>query len=324
LRREDHPRGARRRFQHAHRIRRPLGALDGRWAPVTGRSRDRVRPGVASAVGLAAIALVVGVLRPWDGVATRPSGAANAGPSPDSGLLAHLDAAPSLGPHGDTVPAVDPRDAAPAVRPREAWPAGSAGPLPPELLIGYRWPTHDARITNSYGLGRPGSFVVDGVSFHDGIDVSSFCGARITAAHDGVVLVAGRRFEAFVGWVGDLAPFRARLEKAGGWGGQAITVVIDDGNGYRSVYAHLGLAAVEKGQVVRSGDLIGWEGASGNASGCHLHYALFSPNETATLALDPKVAKKTKLPPFEIARVDPLRVLPPLREAGIAWNWGAR
>ena len=44
----------------------------------------------------------------------------------------------------------------------------------------------------------------------------------------------------------------------------------------------------------------------------------------ATLALDPKVAKKTKLPPFEIARVDPLRVLPPLRDAGIAWNWGAR
>ena len=74
-------------------------------------------------------------------------------------------------------------------------------------------------------------------------------------------------------------------------------MVIDDGNGYRSIYAHLGRAAVEKGDLVRAGDLIGWEGASGNATGCHLHYALFSPLEDATLVLDPKVAKKTRLPP---------------------------
>jgi murein DD-endopeptidase MepM/ murein hydrolase activator NlpD len=192
------------------------------------------------------------------------------------------------------------------------------------LLSGYQWPIRNARITNSFGAGRPGSFVVDGQTFHDGLDISSFCGARITAAHDGVVLGAGRRTEAHIGWVGDLTAFRARLDAQDGWGGQAITVVVDDENGYRSVYAHLGLTVVERGDRVRAGDLLGYEGASGHATGCHLHYALFSPREAATLALDPKIVRKNKLPSHEIARIDPLLVLPPLAEAEIVWGWGAR
>ena len=49
---------------------------------------------------------------------------------------------------------------------------------------------------------------------------------------------------------------------------------------------------------------------TGRASGCHLHYGLFSPLETATFAMDPKVAKRMKLPAAEIARIDPLLVLP--------------
>ena len=63
--------------------------------------------------------------------------------------------------------------------------------------------------------GSPGSFVVDGRTFHDGIDISSFCGARIVAAHDGVVLAAGRHHEGFMGWVGDLAavPGEARCRE---------------------------------------------------------------------------------------------------------------
>ena len=127
-----------------------------------------------------------------------------------------------LGPHGDTGSRGRParrRCGGPAARCLAGRLDRAAPARAPDRL-----PVADPRRTDHqrYGLGRPGSFVVDGVSFHDGIDISSFCGARITAAHDGVVLVAGRRFEAFVGWVGDLAPFRARLEKAGGWGGQAI------------------------------------------------------------------------------------------------------
>ncbi|HUQ44693.1 MAG TPA: M23 family metallopeptidase [Candidatus Limnocylindria bacterium] len=196
--------------------------------------------------------------------------------------------------------------------------------MPAAELSGYRWPIENARITNAFGSGQPGSFVVDGRTYHDGLDVSSFCGARIVAAHDGQVLAAGRHHAEAMGWIGDLGPFRAKLDGTNGWGGQSITVVTDDGNGYRSIYAHLARKTVGVGDLVKAGDLIGYEGASGHATGCHLHYSLFSPLETRSLALEKKVATKTLLPPREIARIDPLLVLPPPEDAHITWGWGAR
>jgi len=95
------------------------------------------------------------------------------------------------------------------------------------------------------------------------------------------------------------------------WGSLPIIVVVDDGNGYRSIYAHFNLIAVKVGQRVRAGQFLGWEGSTGFATGCHLHYGLFSPFEDALFTLEPKVAARTKLPAFEIARIDPLLVLPP-------------
>ena len=64
-------------------------------------------------------------------------------------------------------------------------------------------------------------------------------------------------------------------------------------------------------QAVRAGDFLGYEGRTGRASGCHLHYGLFSPLETATFGIDPVVVKRMKLPDSQIARIDPLLVLPP-------------
>jgi murein DD-endopeptidase MepM/ murein hydrolase activator NlpD len=87
-------------------------------------------------------------------------------------------------------------------------------------------------------------------------------------------------------------------------------VVIDDGNGYRSVYAHFGRLAVERGQKVRAGQLLGFEGATGHATGCHLHYGIFSPAETDTFKLRKDIARRMKLPRYELARIDPLLVLP--------------
>jgi len=81
--------------------------------------------------------------------------------------------------------------------------------------------------------------------------------------------------------------------------------VIDDGNGFRSVYAHFGKVVVKRGQSVRAGELLGYEGRTGNASGCHLHYGLFSAFERGEIAIEPSVAKWMKLPREEIARIDP-------------------
>lgn len=183
-------------------------------------------------------------------------------------------------------------------------------PAPPEELEGYRSPLPHGRLTLSFGPSPWGSRLVDGQAFHDGIDLATFCGDRIKAAHDGKVLAAGRRFDGEIGWVGDLGPYFDRLDRKHLWGTLPITVVVDDGNGYRSVYAHFGKVVVKKGQVVKAGQLLGYEGATGRASGCHLHYGLFSPLETATFAIEPDVVKRMKVPGSQIARVDPLLVLP--------------
>lgn len=181
---------------------------------------------------------------------------------------------------------------------------------PVASLTGYQWPIPAGRISLPFKAIPGGSRIKDGKLFHDGVDMASFCGAPIRAAHDGVVLAAGRRFDEQVGWIGDLQPYFDLLDRKKAWNDLPIVVVIDDGNGYRSIYAHFRDVTVKPGQRVAAGDLIGHEGATGRASGCHVHYGLFSPLETKTFGVRADILKRLKLPKLEIARIDPLQVLP--------------
>ena len=183
-------------------------------------------------------------------------------------------------------------------------------PAPVASLTGYRWPLTEGRISLPFKEIPGGEWTHDGKRLHDGVDMASFCGARIGAAHDGVVLAAGRHFDDQLGWIGDLAPYYRLLDSRRAWTMLPIVVVIDDGNGYRSVYAHFREITVTVGQRVRAGQTIGYEGATGHASGCHLHYGLFSPFETDRFGLRADIRKRMRLPAWEIARVDPLLVLP--------------
>jgi murein DD-endopeptidase MepM/ murein hydrolase activator NlpD len=180
----------------------------------------------------------------------------------------------------------------------------------PRLLTGYVWPLVHGRITQPFGPNWAGTLFVEHLPFHDGLDMATFCGDRIVAAHDGVVLAAGRKVDPWMGWVGSLEPSVHRRDKHQLWYSLPIIVVVDDGNGYRSIYAHFNAIAVHRGQRVWAGQFLGWEGATGFATGCHLHYGLFSPLETRTMELRPDVARRTKLPRYEIVRIDPLLVLP--------------
>jgi hypothetical protein len=182
--------------------------------------------------------------------------------------------------------------------------------IPASALTAYEWPLPHGRITLPFGPSKLGSRIVDGEAFHDGLDLATFCGDRIVAAHAGVVLAAGRHYDAQMGWIGDLTSYLDRLDANGLWSTLPIVVVIDDGNGYRSIYAHLSKTVVRKGDAVDAGALIGYEGKTGRASGCHLHYGLFSPQSRARFGIDPGVVERMKLPPWQIARVDPLLVLP--------------
>jgi murein DD-endopeptidase MepM/ murein hydrolase activator NlpD len=247
-------------------------------------------PSLAGAVG--AVQGVIG------GPASEPP---LPGPIEDS-RLAGAVAAPASGSPAPIAggPSIEARDHA------------AAYPEPPALatLTGYQWPLPNGRITLPFGPSEWGSRLVAGEPFHDGLDLATFCGDRIVAAHDGVVLAAGRHYDARMGWVGDLQPYLDRLEAKSLWQTLPIVIVIDDGNGYRSIYAHLSKVEVQTGDVVTVGQLIGYEGRTGRASGCHLHYGLFSPLETDRFGIDPGVVERMLLPPFQIARVDPLLVLP--------------
>ena len=185
----------------------------------------------------------------------------------------------------------------------------------PEGLTGYVWPLLRGRLTLPFKAIPGGSRIKDGKLFHDGIDVASFCGDTVRAAHDGVVLAAGREFDEFVGWVGSLRKYRLTLDKKKLWDDLPLVVVIDDGNGYRSIYAHFSKVTVAVGDRVKAGQKIGLEGMTGHASGCHVHYGLFSPFETDTFGVRADILKNLRLPEAEIARIDPLIVMPNGAEA---------
>jgi murein DD-endopeptidase MepM/ murein hydrolase activator NlpD len=182
-------------------------------------------------------------------------------------------------------------------------------------LTGYRWPLAKGRLTLPFMAIPGGEFLNGGKRWHDGIDLASFCNDRVYAAHDGLVLAAGRHFDDLLGWQGDLGPYYAFLDRKHFWPNLPIVLVTDDGNGYRSVYAHFARLVVHVGDRLHAGQLVGYEGRTGHASGCHVHYGLFSALETARFGVRADIAKRLHLPPFEIARVDPLAVMPGGAEA---------
>ena len=76
---------------------------------------------------------------------------------------------------------------------------------------------------------------------------------------------AGRRppLRPVMGWVGDLGPYLRRLEQKNLWSTLPIVVVTDDGNGYRSMYAHFGRIVVKKGQTREGRPAAGLRGSHG-------------------------------------------------------------
>jgi murein DD-endopeptidase MepM/ murein hydrolase activator NlpD len=91
-------------------------------------------------------------------------------------------------------------------------------------------------------------------SFHTGLDMAYVdrCGGPIYAAGDGIVLADGRP-----------------NSKYGDW---AIGVIIGHSQRLATLYWHLSREIVTVGQEVHVGDVIGFEGQTGFATGCHLHF----------------------------------------------------
>jgi hypothetical protein len=77
------------------------------------------------------------------------------------------------------------------------------------------------------------------------------------------------------------------------------TVAIDHGQGLQSIYMHQSKFAVKEGQQVHAGDVIGYVGSTGRATGPHLHWSLYANghavNPTQWVKLQPcGAAPRTK------------------------------
>jgi murein DD-endopeptidase MepM/ murein hydrolase activator NlpD len=86
-------------------------------------------------------------------------------------------------------------------------------------------------------------------SGHLAIDIAAGTGARVYAADSGVVVFAGPAL-----------------------GGYGNMIMIDHGNGYQTLYAHLGSVGISCGQSVIQGQYIGSAGNTGLSTGPHLHF----------------------------------------------------
>lgn len=86
--------------------------------------------------------------------------------------------------------------------------------------------------------------------YHPAIDISNLGGGPIRASDSGTVTVAG-------------SPDNS---------GYGRRVIIDHGNGYSTLYAHLSSTYVTIGQKVAKGDVVGAMGSTGRSSGVHLHF----------------------------------------------------
>ncbi len=110
-----------------------------------------------------------------------------------------------------------------------------------------RMPIEFARITSGFGARRHP--ILGRMRMHTGVDYAAGTGTPIMAAGD------------------------ARVSFAGWKSGYGRTIILDHGRGYSTLYGHMSrLGKYKTGARVGQGQVIGYVGASGLATGPHLHY----------------------------------------------------
>ena len=109
------------------------------------------------------------------------------------------------------------------------------------------WPAH-GWLTGTFG-GRSDPFTGE-PAYHTGLDISLEKGSPVFATADG------------------------RVESTSYTGDYGNLIVLQHGFGLTTRYGHLSAYRVRPGDVVKRGDVIGLVGATGRATGAHLHYEI--------------------------------------------------
>jgi murein DD-endopeptidase MepM/ murein hydrolase activator NlpD len=115
-----------------------------------------------------------------------------------------------------------------------------------------RTPVDFARISSHFNLRRKHP-ILNRIRAHKGTDYAAPTGTPIKAAGDGKVTWAGTK------------------------GGYGRTVMIQHGQSYKTLYAHMNKygRGIKNGVRVKQGQIIGYVGSSGLATGPHLHYEFY-------------------------------------------------
>jgi murein DD-endopeptidase MepM/ murein hydrolase activator NlpD len=140
-----------------------------------------------------------------------------------------------------------------------------------------RTPVDGAHITSLFGMRKHP--VLGYTRAHQGIDFGAGTGTPILAAGDGVVMQAGP-WGGYGNWL--------RIRHSAGW---------DTGYGHISRYA----AGIHPGTRVRQGQVVAYVGATGLATGPHLHYEIWKNGERVN-PIGAKVPQGTVLAGVELAR----------------------
>lgn len=113
-----------------------------------------------------------------------------------------------------------------------------------------RWPLKYIYITQEWGV-NPSAYARFGLKGHNGIDFRAAVGTPVYAPHDGKI-----------------------KEKANDTNGYGLYLKVEsDVEG--SVLGHFSKFAVNLGQEVKEGDLLGYSGNTGNSTGPHLHWGYY-------------------------------------------------
>ncbi|MGH8644799.1 MAG: peptidoglycan DD-metalloendopeptidase family protein [Gammaproteobacteria bacterium] len=140
-----------------------------------------------------------------------------------------------------------------------------------------RTPVNFARISSYFNLKRKHP-ILNRIRAHRGVDYAAPRGTPVKATGDGKVVFVGVN------------------------GGYGKTVVLQHGEQYSTLYAHLSRFAggIRRGEVVRQGELIGLVGQTGLATGPHLHYE-FRVNGVHQNPLTAKLPKTVPLSRAKLA-----------------------
>lgn len=126
---------------------------------------------------------------------------------------------------------------------------------PSSSSSGWLQPCSYTYISSSYGYRSSG--------FHNGVDFAAPQGTPIYASRSGTVTTA-----------------TALRDSNGNYRSYGNYVVINHGDGYSSLYAHMTYYVVAEGDYVTQGQLIGYVGSTGNSTGNHLHFTIFYNGST--------------------------------------------